>query len=210
MGILDQLFTERRGYGNADDFWYTTIGSHTPSKAGVNVDDETAMRCATVYACVRVLAESIASLPIHLYRRLDGGGKERATNLPLYRLMHSQPNPQMSAYQWVETAVAHLALTGNHYSEMIFNNRGEVQQLSVWNPANVDVKVGPSGALQYTYRQTNPDGSYKEIVRTGEQLLHIGPDLTDGRRNRRIGMQAFEAHTAVDADDVPVFEHVLG
>jgi HK97 family phage portal protein len=180
MGILENLFTERRGYGNADDFWYTSLGQYTPSKAGVMVDDETAMRCATVYACVRVLAESIASLPIHLYKRLEGGGKERAAKMPLYRLMHAQPHPQMSAYQWVETAVTHLALTGNHFSEMVFDNRGQVAQLNTWNPSRVEVEVLPNGSLRYTYQKRGANGQTVPLVRTENQVLHIPGLAWDG------------------------------
>ncbi len=66
-----------------------------------------AMRSAAVAACVRVLSESVASLPLHLYQRLDDGGKVRATRHWLYDLLHNEPNAQMTAYQWLEAAMVH-------------------------------------------------------------------------------------------------------
>lgn len=63
----------------------------TPS--GKVVNEKTAMQTTAVYACVRILAETIASLPLHTYRHTKNG-KEKAVNHPLYYLLHSEPIPR--------------------------------------------------------------------------------------------------------------------
>ena len=65
------------------------------STSGEKVDEKTAMQIATVYACVRLLAESVAQLPLHLYR-VTGDGKEKAIDHPLYRILNRQTNPEMT------------------------------------------------------------------------------------------------------------------
>ncbi|GIW49002.1 MAG: hypothetical protein KatS3mg079_478 [Caloramator sp.] len=82
-----------------------------PTNAGVDVSEEAAMRTTAVYACVRVLAESVASLPLSLYKRLDRG-KEKATYHPLYFLLHDMPNPEMTSFTFRETLMTHLLLWG--------------------------------------------------------------------------------------------------
>ena len=170
MGFLDSIFgAERRAANSGDDFWYTVAGMGTETNSGVRVNDASAMRSASVFACVRVLAESVASLPIHVYKRLPDGGKQRATNHPAYKLLHREINPQMTAYQWVETAMFHMALTGNHYSEIVYTNRGEIGALVPWNPEKTTVNETKSGKLEYKLDL----GNGKPKTRPAEKMLHI-------------------------------------
>lgn len=170
MGFLQTLFgVEKRTYSASDDFWYTAVQALQPTAAGVTVDSESAMRSSAVAACVRVLSESVASLPLHVYKRLEDGGKERAPEHPLYDLLHNEPNDFMSAYQWVETAMVHLTLTGNHYSEKFLSGRGQVGALMPLLPANVTVERTDSGSVQYKHREAN--GTYRIIPR--DRMLHI-------------------------------------
>ena len=96
------------------------------SAAGKLVNERSAMQMSAVYACVRVLSEAIASMPLHFYRYNDTGGTEKATDHPLYRLLHDEPNPEMSAYSYRETSMIHLLLYGNAFSQVIRNRRGEI------------------------------------------------------------------------------------
>ena len=175
MGILDRVF-EIRGYAATDDFWYAPIGAYAESKAGVRVGRETAMRVSAVYSCCRILAESIASLPVHLYRRLPGGGKERATDHPMYDLVHRAPNPQMSAYQWMETMVYHMVMTGNAYNEKATNNAQGVHAVYPWNPEQTKIERTAKGELRYELEET--DGTKR--VRSAPQMLHIPGMAWDG------------------------------
>ena len=79
------------------------------TNSGERVDEKSALQIATVYACVRLLAETIASLPLHLYRFTEkGDGKERATDHPLYKILYRQANPEMTSFK---TATCSIPIT---------------------------------------------------------------------------------------------------
>ena len=85
-----------------------TIGSNysflfSPTSAGRAVNERTAMQMTAVYSCVRILAETIAGLPLHVYQTRSDGGKEKAVSHPLYRLLHDEPNPEMTSFVFRET-----------------------------------------------------------------------------------------------------------
>ena len=82
------------------------------STAGQSVNAHSAMQLSAVYACVRILAESIAALPLHFYRYTDTGSKQKAVDHPLYWLLHDEPNPEMSSFTFRETLMTHLLLWG--------------------------------------------------------------------------------------------------
>ena len=144
---------------------------------GGGVSEEGAMRLAAVYACVRVLAETVASLPLVVYERLDRG-KERAVEHPLYRLLHDAPNPVMTAFEWRETLMGHLALWGNAYCEIEYDGGGRPLALWPLRPDGVeDIRRGSQG-LTYVYRL--PDG--KQVVFPGERVFHVRGLSPDGIR----------------------------
>ncbi len=99
--------------------------------SGERVDEKSAMQIATVYACVRLLAETVAGLPLHLYRSTDssGLGKERASDHPLYKLLYRQPNPEMTSFSVRETMMTHLLLWGNAYAQIIRDGKNSWHQL---------------------------------------------------------------------------------
>ena len=78
-------------YLPTDDFWYRPDPRGDSTQAGYPVNPDTALRQSTVNACVGLISDMIGSLPLHVYRRLDNGGKERATTHPAYNLLHRQP-----------------------------------------------------------------------------------------------------------------------
>ena len=97
------------------------------SNAGEQVDEKAAMQIPTVYACVRLLAESIAALPLHLYRMTDdNGNKEKARDHPLYKILYRQPNPEMTSFVFWETLMTHLLLWGNAYAQIVRDGRNTV------------------------------------------------------------------------------------
>jgi phage portal protein BeeE len=95
------------------------------SAAGVHVNEESAMRTAAVYACVRVISETIASLPVNIYRYEDDGTK-RTPNHHLHNLLHNAPNPEMTNFSFRETLMTHLLLYGNAYAQIIRDTAGRV------------------------------------------------------------------------------------
>lgn len=97
------------------------------SNAGEQVDEKAAMQIPTVYACVRLLAESIAALPLHLYRVTDdNGNKEKARDHPLYKILYRQPNPEMTSFVFWETRMTHLLLWGNAYAQIVRDGKNTV------------------------------------------------------------------------------------
>lgn len=144
------------------------------SRAGVAVNEETAMRISAVYACVRVIAETVASLPLPLYKRLPRG-KEKAIYHPLYTVLHDLPNSDMTSFSFRETMMTHLLLWGNAYAQII--KRGnQITELWPLHPAYVRVER-ESVTNKLVYRYT---GGTQEIVYSSEQILHISGLSFDG------------------------------
>jgi HK97 family phage portal protein len=126
MSILARSFARRSAETNLSNpaAWFVNLFGGHDTASGVKVDPVSSLRVAAVFACVRILAETIGSLPLHVYRRLPNGGKERAPDHPLYDLLHSAPNLEMTSCEWRETAMGHGALRGNAYSQIIFGDNG--------------------------------------------------------------------------------------
>ena len=127
------------------------------STAGKRVSERSAMQMTAVYSCVRILSEAIASLPLHVYRYTDTGGKEKATDLPLYRLLHDEPNKEMTSFCFRETLMTHLLLWGNAYAQIIRNGRGEVLELYPLMPNRMSIDRDDKGRLYYEYNLSNDD-----------------------------------------------------
>ena len=127
------------------------------STAGVTVTEQSALRSAAVYACVRVLAESVASLPLITYQR-TAIGKQRAVNHALYPLLHDMPNSEMTSFEFREALMGHVLLWGNAYAEIELNNRGDVMALWPLRPDRMQVARNDAGDLVYRYQM--PDNSY--------------------------------------------------
>ena len=109
------------------------------ANSGVVVTPETAIRAGAVFACVRVLAESVAALPLHLYRHMENGGKEKALDHELYQILHDSPNPEMTSYEYRETIMGHLALRSNAYSFIDKDVIGRVKALWPLHPGRMQV-----------------------------------------------------------------------
>ena len=136
--------------------------------AGKSAEPRTAIQLTTVYACVRLLGETVASLPLAVCEDL-GGATRRATEHPLYHILHDEPNPEMTSFIWRETAMAHLNLWGNHYSQIIRDGRGNVLSLYPLLPENMEVDRDAHGVLTYTYTTSGGE----TVVLRPEDVLHI-------------------------------------
>jgi HK97 family phage portal protein len=169
MNILERLFGQRKAERRMSDAELIAALGGASSASGVHVTSETAMRSSAVYACVRVLAESVASLPLPLYRRAGDRGRERAVNHPLYALLHDTPNPEMTSFELRETLMYHLALWGNAYCKIESDGAGRVTGLWPLLPGQMEVKRTPSGALEYGYRL--PNGTVTKL--SPDNILHI-------------------------------------
>lgn len=128
MGLLSRLLIKNYSMSDFNRDVRAWIGGQ-PVHSGVTVNEQTAMRYITVYSCVRVLAETLASLPLFVYRERPAGGREKARDHPVYYLLHDQPNDEMTSFTFRETQMGHLVISGNCYSVITQNRRGEVIDL---------------------------------------------------------------------------------
>ena len=134
------------------------------------------MQMTAVYSCVRILAEAVAGLPLHLYRYKEDGGKEKATDHPLYLLLHDEPNPEMSSFVFRETLMTHLLLWGNAYAQIIRNGKGEVMALYPLMPNKMSVDRDENGQLYYTYIRSAEEAKTAEtgrVILLPKDVLHI-------------------------------------
>lgn len=146
-----------------------------PTSSGKQVTERSAMQMTAVYSCVRILAEAVAGLPLHVYKTGSDGGKDKATDHPLYRVLHDAPNPEMTSFVFRETLMTHLLLWGNAYAQIIRNGRGEVIGLYPLMPSRMSVGRLTSGALYYDY-QTMPGevpGDTGLVRLSAAEVLHI-------------------------------------
>ena len=141
-----------------------------PSYSGVNVSSDTATNFSAVFNAVQILAGSIASLPLILYRRLDENNKERFPSHPLYDILHNQPNSEMTSYVWRETLQNHLLLCGNAYSEIVRDGAGRASELWPWNPYKTTIKRDSTKKIHY---ELDLGSSKKPRIVQAENMLHI-------------------------------------
>ena len=175
MGLFSSLFQSRDKPQNR------TAGSdylflNGTSSSGKAVNERSAMQMTAVYSCARILAEALACLPLHLYRYKPDGSKEKATDHPLYHLLHDEPNPEMSSFVFRETLMTHLLLWGNAYAQIIRNGKGEVVALYPLMPNRMTVDRDLNGKLYYKYRTTSDDAPTMEgsvVTLPPSQVLHI-------------------------------------
>lgn len=173
MGILSGLFRSRDKPtdSTAGSAWRFYFGNSSSNKL---VSERSAMQVAAVYACVRVLAEAVAQLPLHLYRYTGEGSKEKAADHPLYFLLHDEPNPEMSSFVFRETLMTHILLWGNAYAQIIRNGKGEVVALYPLMPNRMRVDRDEHGRLYYEYTLSDDDApQVKKTILKPSEVLHI-------------------------------------
>jgi len=157
----------KRNWANLDAF------ISPESASGFHINETVALGIPAVFACVRVLSEAIASLPLLTYERFSNGDKERARGFSLYGILHDAPNPLMTSFELRELLVGHLCLRGNAFC-YIERDAGEV--VALW-PLHPDKVVVELQGRELVYRHQN-DGAEK-IYRM-EDILHIRGLSPDG------------------------------
>lgn len=175
MGILDNLFATRETLApeKRSSYYYNSFGN--PTDSGETVTGYKAMTTSAVYACVRIIAETVASLPLHVYERQDRG-KRRATDFPLYSILHDSPNELMTSFEFRELMQANLLLWGNALAEVDYNGRGGINQLWPLKPDMVHEVKTQGGRIFYKYQR--PDNSIEWI--SSNTVWHIKGLGADG------------------------------
>ena len=174
MGFLTKLLRPTAATRDAAMWTPSAIGSKAYS--GVTVTPETSLMASPVWACTRLIAESIAAMPTIMYRRLADGGKERDPNHPLYALLHDSPNDLQTAFAWKRVMMVHALLYGGGYSRILPGVRGPVDRLEPIHPNNIRIEGLPSGGIRYQIR--GDDGIESPV--NAEDIFHLPGLSLDG------------------------------
>ena len=173
--IISKLLEPRAGPKNSllANTYSFFFGSTT---SGKTVNEKTAMQTTAVYACVRILAETIASLPVHTYKHTENG-KEKAIEHPIYNLLADEPNSEMTSFVFRETLMSHLLLWGNAYAQIIRDGRGNVIGLYPLLPNKMTVNRSSNGEIYYIYSRYSDENpnieSYGDVYLQSHDVLHI-------------------------------------
>lgn len=170
--------------GSRQNWFADWLRGGMESSAGVSVTPESAMHVAAVYACIRVLSETLAQLPIHVYERQANGNKRLALEHPLNRILSAQPNGWQTSFEFIEMLQGHLTLRGNAYAAIVPGALGSVDQLIPLNPARMKVERLNTGRLIYTL--TKPSGD--RVFFSQDEIFHLRGLSCDGM----VGMNPIE------------------
>lgn len=186
-GLLGYVWNggEQRGVGNLENpstslsdpepWLIAALGGGEPHLSGLTVTPQMAMKLSAVYSCVRNVSEDFASLPLHVFRK----DYERATDHPVYELLHSNPNPLQTSYTWREMGQAHVELHGNWYNEIEYSRGG--QPIGLWPiPPNVCNPRLTADKRDVLYDVQLPDGS--RVTLPSWKVLHVPGLHYDGIR----------------------------
>ncbi|MCI5044689.1 MAG: phage portal protein [Aquisalinus sp.] len=170
MSILKKalgIFTRDQTIKSSDPYLSEFFGMR--GGLGRHVDVDRASGLATAQACISVISQSLASLPLNLYRRSPNGGRERASEHPAYAVLHDMATERLTAFEAREFLVASLLITGNAYARITRNGRGQVTELNPIEPQAVVVERLESGRLRY--KVTNQRG--RTDVYLEDEILHL-------------------------------------
>jgi HK97 family phage portal protein len=178
-----ELYAQRSGQSSGlenPSRWLSDIFGGNASKSGVAVNDETALTLAAVYACNRVLSDSLASLPVGLYRTEPDGDVRPADNRSENRLMAVSPSEMYTSYTFRSTLQFHLGLRGNAYARIIRDGRGGARELRIVHP-DYCRPLFHQGKLYY---EVTPNPHYgesgKREVLYPYEVLHVAALSMDG------------------------------
>ena len=191
MGLLTRLLAGDDGgstKGPLDDFWYKAVTGGT-SSTGLPITPDVAMEVSAVFACVKVLGETMGMLPLIVYERTGETSKQRAVDDPVYALTHRAPNAWQTPYEFKENLTAWAALHGNGYALKVFGITGIVEELIPLHPTLVTPELTATRTIRYQVRQ--PDGTKKPY--TQGEMFHIRGLSLDGVGGIAMSRQAREA-----------------
>lgn len=182
MGFLTSLFEKRnlplsQATGES---WLYDLWSGGKTTSGQSINEFRAMQQATVYACVRIIAETIASLEYRVYKVSSDGSRKLATNHQLWNVFQHKPNPEITAFNFWETKVHHLLTFGNTYSEIVRDGNGKIVELWPLLPDQTTIERNPMDLKLY-YRTIIPKTN-EQVILPFEKVLHIAGLGFDGRQ----------------------------
>lgn len=167
--------SDQQRYGDDAEFFYESVGKR--SAAGIKVTPMVALRLSAFATCAKVMAETMASLPFAVYRRLPDGGSAPAPEHPVDELIRYQPNKTQTAVEFWESIVLHAVLWGTGYAEIVPGARGAVDQLKFLRSDRVTQETLPDGTLRFRY--SNPHNGTSRVL-LQDEVLRIPSLSLDG------------------------------
>lgn len=186
MGILAGIKESRSSLAEPDERLLRLFGV-TESASGVVVTERTALTLAAWWACIQVISEDTATMPLLTYRRLKPKGKERAHDHPIYDILHIEPNPEMTSFNFRQTLTGHIPSWGNAYAEIVFDRSGYVKELWPLRPDHMHPER-KNGAIRYVYYLNG-----KNLVLPPERILHLVGLSFDGLKGYSPTRMAMES-----------------
>jgi HK97 family phage portal protein len=153
----------------------TTLLQQYEASSGVTINRDTAQALPAVYCAVNTIAESVASMPIHVFKRQANGEKERTANNVIERLLNYSPNGFQTAYDFKVQMMRSALLTGNAYARIFYDQSGKVQRLIPLLPQSVTVKELDN--YRFGYHVTDKKQPY---MLTQEEMWHLKINADDG------------------------------
>jgi HK97 family phage portal protein len=143
MGIIRNFaekYVEKRSLNDPNHWIIRLTDSFSRSKSGIQITPETALQTSAVFACVRVLSETIASLPLQIYQK-KGDKKSVAEKHYLYPILHDSPNPWQTKFEFIEMLMGHTALRGNAYAYKVVDGLRRIKGFVPLSPARMEVEA---------------------------------------------------------------------
>ncbi|MDP3228389.1 MAG: phage portal protein [Acidovorax sp.] len=156
-------------------FWSQWLGGGNWS--GQSVTTRSTLQLSAAWACVRLISETLSTLPINLYRSAPDGSKAPATNHQLYHLLHSQPNAYMSAVDFWQAYLASLLLKGNAYAQKRYSGK-VITSIDFLHPDGINRRVLKSGAIEWRY--TDPASGTVRVI-PEQEMWHTSAFSLDGQ-----------------------------
>jgi len=160
----------RSSLSNPDQAFREWAAGGENANSGVSVNEQSALRVTAYLAAVKIISETLASLPLNVYRKLETGGKARATEHPAYEVLHNQANDEMTAYQFKETIQGHICNWGNGYAEIERNGAGRI--VALW-PLLPDRTWPERGRDNKIYYRTVVSKTNQQVILPFDKVLHI-------------------------------------
>jgi len=185
MGIVGNIFSGKKQGLHPRDPGLVPFFGFQPTASGELVDAESSKKISAVLACLRVLGETMGSLPLIVYRRIPRG-KVRDIRHPLYNLLKNQPNPWQTAFEFTEMMIQHTLLRGNAYAQKVSTNRAAIEALIPLHPDRVEpILINERNDIpDIIYRYTPLDGPTRIFLR--DEIYHWKVFSSDGVKGESI------------------------
>lgn len=204
MGFIRRLFSKRSTVRNPADWLHASLSGGDRTVSGETIGPDKALTLSAYFAAIRAISEDVGKLPLIVYKHLKPRGKERATGHPLYRLLHDEPNREMSAMSFRETLTMHAIGWGNGYAEISRNDKGNPVALWPIDPGRVRVERTDDSKIIYIVSVAKGG----EIRLASRDMLHLhglGFDGLTGYSVAHLARESIGAALAAEKSGAALF-----